>query len=57
MRARLGEQAAMPAFLDPETRVPPDHPIRMIRRLADDALAELSPLFDRTYAHGVNRCP
>jgi transposase len=40
----------MLAFLDPETRVPPDHPLRTVRRLADDALAELSPLFDRMYA-------
>jgi transposase len=40
----------MLAFVDPEALVPPDHPIRAIRRLADDALAELSPLFDRMYA-------
>jgi transposase len=40
----------MLAFLDPEARVPPDHPLRTIRRLADEALAELSPLFDRMYA-------
>ena len=40
----------MLAFMDPETRVPPEHPLRAIRRLADDALAELSPLFDRMYA-------
>jgi transposase len=32
---------------DPEALVPPDHPIQAIRRLADDALAELSSLFDR----------
>src|SRR5262245_124148 len=40
----------MLAFLDPGTRVPPDHPLRTIRRRADDALAELSPWFDRMYA-------
>jgi transposase len=50
MRGRQSEQAAMLAFLDPETRVAPDHPIRVVRRLADAALAELSPLFDRMYA-------
>jgi transposase len=38
------------AFIDPETRVPPDHPLRTIRRLADQALAALSPEFDRMYA-------
>jgi transposase len=40
----------MLAFIDPETRVPPDHPLRTVRQLADSALAELSPLFDRMYA-------
>src|SRR3954454_3387353 len=44
------QQAAMLAFLGPETRVRAGHPLRTIRRLADDALAELSPLFDQMYA-------
>lgn len=50
MRGRWEPQASMLAFVDPEALVPSDHPIRAIRRLADDALAELSPLFDRMYA-------
>ena len=50
MRGRQAQQAAMLAFLDPEARVPLDHPLRTVRRLADDVLAELSPLFDRMYA-------
>lgn len=50
MRGRQSDQGAMLAFLDPETRIPPDHPIRTIRRLADAALVELSPLFDQMYA-------
>ena len=33
-----------------EARVPPDHPLRTIKRFADRALAELSPLFDAMYA-------
>src|SRR2546427_3683441 len=40
----------MLAFIDPETRVPPDHPLRTVRQLAGSGLAELSPLFDRMYA-------
>jgi transposase len=40
----------MLAFVDPGTLIPGDHPVRVIRRLADDALAELSPLFDAVYA-------
>jgi transposase len=50
MRGRQSDQGAMLAFVDPETRIPPNHPIRTIRRLAEAALAELSPLFDQMYA-------
>lgn len=50
MRGRESEQVAMLTFVDAETRVPADHPIRTIRRLADAALAELSPVFDAMYA-------
>src|SRR4051794_21641463 len=42
----------MLAFIDLETRVPPDHPLRTIKRLADQALAAVSELFDRLYAEG-----
>jgi hypothetical protein len=37
----------MLAFVDPETRIPTDHPLRTTKRFADAALAELSPLFDQ----------
>jgi transposase len=40
----------MLAFIDPETLVPADHPLRTIKRFADAALLELSPLFDEMYA-------
>jgi transposase len=50
MRGRESEQVAMLTFVDAETRVPADHPIRTIRRLADAALTELSPVFDAMYA-------
>jgi len=50
MRGRQDQQAAMLAFVDPEARIPPGHPIRAIRRLADAALPELSPVFDAMYA-------
>jgi len=40
----------MLAFVDAETRIPAAHPIRTIRALANEALAELSPLFERMYA-------
>lgn len=50
MRGRRDPQVTMLAFIDVETRVPADHPLRTIKRLADRALAELSPEFDRMYA-------
>ncbi len=40
----------MLAFIDPESRIPTKHPLRVIKQLADAALAELSPQFDRLYA-------
>jgi len=40
----------MLAFIDLESRVPLDHPLRAIKRIADAALRELSPLFDEMYA-------
>jgi transposase len=40
----------MLTFIDAETRVPANHPLRTIKRLANQALAALSPEFDRMYA-------
>ena len=40
----------MLAFVDLEERVPADHPLRTIKALADEALTQLSPEFDRMYA-------
>jgi len=39
-------------LMSPETRVPADHPLRGIKKLADAALAKLSPVFDAMYASG-----
>src|SRR5450631_143238 len=50
MRGRTEAQASMLAFVDPETLIPADHPLRTIKHFADAALAELSPLFDQVYA-------
>ncbi len=50
MRGEQDPQVSMLAFIDMETRVPLDHPLRTIRRLADEALAALSPTFDAMYA-------
>jgi len=50
MRGEQEPQVSMLAFIDLETRVPLDHPLRTIKRLADDAFAELSTAFDQMYA-------
>ncbi len=52
MRGRCDPQLSMLAFVDLDARVPADHPLRVDKRLADRALAELSPVFDRMYAAG-----
>ncbi len=49
MRGRRDPQVTMLAFIDMEARVPPDHPLRTIKALADRALAALSPVFDGMY--------
>lgn len=50
MRGHRKSQTSMLCLISPETAVPKDHPIRRIKQLADAALAELSPVFDRMYA-------
>ncbi len=50
MRGRHDPQVTMLAFIDLETRVPPKHPLRVIKKLADQALKALSPDLDRMYA-------
>jgi len=42
----------MLAFVDLEERVPPNHPLRTIKRFADRALVTLSPTFDAMYGAG-----
>ena len=38
------------SYVDLESRVPKDHPLRVIRRIADDVLAGMSGAFDAAYA-------
>ena len=38
------------AYVSCESRVPPDHPLRIIRAIVDEALKVLSPEFDTMYA-------
>jgi transposase len=50
MRGENTKQASMVMLMSPESRVPNDHPIRTIKKLADEALTKLSRSFDRMYS-------
>ena len=50
MSGRQDTQVTLLAFIDLETRVPDDHPLQVIKKLADQALKALSPDLDRMYA-------
>ena len=46
MRGLDHQQSQMFSCLSPETRVRKDHPLRAIRLMVDEALAQLSRRFD-----------
>ena len=50
MRGQADPQETMLAFIDFNTLIPRDHPIRTIRTLVDEVLEEVSPTFDAMYA-------
>ena len=50
MRGDDQQQNGMFSYISAEQRVPPDHPLRPLRKMVDEALAELSPRFSRLYA-------
>lgn len=50
MRGADTKQSSMLCLMSPESMVPERHPIRRIKRLADDCLAEMSSTFDAMYS-------
>ena len=50
MRGTDKQTAQMLSYLSPETMVPQDHPLRVIRPLANAALERLSPAFSKLYS-------
>lgn len=50
MRGEERRQRAMLMVIDPEKRVPKDHPLRRVKQLAEVALSRLSPVFDQMYS-------
>ena len=52
MRGDEKQQDAMFSYINLEQRVPPEHPLRAIRQMVDQALGDLSAHFDTLYARG-----
>jgi len=50
MRGKVEKQITMLSSLTPDQLVPQGHPIRHIKPIVDNALNELSPIFNRMYA-------
>ena len=50
MRGYDRPQSTMLTLVNPEQRVPANHPIRLIKQLAEVALKELSPRFEQMYS-------
>ena len=50
MRGDEKQQSGMFSYVSMEERVPPDHPLRAIRRLVDQILVRMSKRFDKMYA-------
>jgi transposase len=50
MRGTDTKQASMLSLLTPEKRVPANHPLRVVKEMAEAALKEMSPLFDAMYS-------
>jgi len=55
MRGSDSQQQMMFSYISPEARVPKNHPLRPIRKMANKALAELSPIFKEMYSNTGRR--
>jgi transposase len=50
VRGHDDKQATMFSVISPERRIPEDHPLRAVKRMADEILVGLSPTFDAMYS-------
>jgi len=50
MRGDDEQQLGVFSYVSPEQRVPTDHPLRPVRAMADEALRDLRPRFNKLYA-------
>jgi hypothetical protein len=51
MRGTTSRQVTMLGVIDPEQLIPANHPIRRIKPLAEAALRDLEPTFERLILH------
>jgi transposase len=51
MRGDDEQQMGVFSYVSPEQRIPQDHPLRPLRAMADEALRELGPRFNKMYAN------
>jgi transposase len=50
MRGNHAPQSDLFSYIAPDKRVPAEHPLRIIKAVAYDVLASLSPTFDAMYS-------
>ena len=50
MRGRFQDQGGMFSYIQPEERIPADHPLRKVRELVGEVLKELSHSFGKLYS-------
>ena len=51
MRGEFQDQGGLFSYIEPESRIPADHPLRQVRRLVRAVLKDLSGSFSRLYSH------
>src|SRR6187200_871656 len=51
MRGRFFDQGGMFSYIQPDRRIPADHPLREVRELVREVLKELSHTFAKLYSH------
>jgi transposase len=51
MRGEFADQGGLFSYIDPEERIPANHPLRKIRQLVRDVLGELNADFEQAYSH------
>src|SRR5215207_5801526 len=51
MRGEFRDQGGLFSYVDPESRIPADHPLRRVRTLVRAVLKDLSGSFSRLYSH------